>query len=467
MGAVVGVVLGLVVVDGALKLLLAVLGAAFIVIGIIEPRVIMYVLMVIVATLSQTKYGLETQGVFRISSYVLDPVRFNLYEILVYCLFIVLLAQRALGRRPREVPNWITVPCLVTGLIVIVQVARAMLAGAPYADVVAPFNGQYVLAAVVALWCFCELLGSASERLRMLDLLFVCASGRALFALGRYLVAGGDTANAYRELGVKVALWESADHLLFVFLIGVTIAAWACRRVHGTRLMLWAGGSVFMVLTVALSYRRTGWFGLAAALIILSLMLLRRDQRAVALVPVVFGTLIAVGVASYSRFSVGGGLIQRLFPDVVSRVEPTRQDEWALAWSTVAQNPILGEFTSERLVSRFATWDTRIVHNAFLFSWMKLGIAGMLSLVVLGGACVAYAVRGARARGLEDYISFGVIGLLPFALLLAMFETPLIETRTLLILAVAAALGVRVAHSSDPAPGAIAGPVRPEGGGHD
>lgn len=445
----IGVLLGLVIVGGSLKVLLACLGVAFVTLGVIYPRLILYLMVIFVACLSETTYGVQARGVFRLSSFILDPLRLNLYEILVYSLLAILIARRTLGSMPRRVPEWISIPCLVSALVLLLQVARTLAAGTPYMDAVNPWNGQYVLAAVAALWCFTELLGERLERLHLLDLLYVCATGRSVYALLQFAFGNGDTANAYLLSGVKVALWESADHLLFVFLIAVSIAAWATGRVTGRRLGFWASGSVFMALTVTSSYRRTGWFGLAAALIVVSVVLLRRHKRSIALVPLVLAMLGAIGAVTYSRFRTGGSLLARLFPDVVSRVGPTRQDEWALAWHTVAHNPFLGELTARRSASWFAFWDTRIVHNAFLFAWIKLGLTGLLSLCFLGATCVVYAIRGVRARTSEEYVSLGVLAIVPFTLLLATFETPLIEMRTMLILALAGALAVGTARTGE------------------
>jgi O-antigen ligase len=449
-GAATGLVLGVVVVDGGPKVLLACLGVVFLALSVVYPRLIVYVLVVLVTCLSQTEFGVQaTQSVFRLSSYTLNPVRLNLYEILIYCLLVILVARRALGRLPRGVPGWLTVPCVLTGSVMLLQLARALVAGFPYFDTVSPFNGRYVLAAVVALWCFAELLGELSARLRVLDLLYVCATGRAVFALVRFFFAGGDTANAYRGSGVKVALWESADHLLFAFLIVVLIAAWATGRIAGRRIAFWAGGSALMAATIALSYRRTSWLGLTAALVLASVVLLRRHQRSLALVGVVVAALGGIVAASYTRFRSGAGLMARLFPDVVSRVGPTRQDEWALAWQTILHNPIAGALTARRVASRFAYWDTSIVHNAFLFAWMKFGLAGLLSLCWLAVTCVVYAIRGVRMRISEDFISLGALSIVPFALALAMFELPLVELRTVLVLALTGALAVRVVCDSD------------------
>lgn len=437
--------LGLMIAGGSLMLIAAALGALLVALGALYPRLIMYVLVVLVVFLSEKAYALQTDHAFRLSSYVLDPVRLNLYEILVYCLLAILIARRALGSLPREVPGWITVPCLVTGLIFLFQLGRSLLAGVPYAEAMYRNNGEYVLAAVAALWCFCEVLADQAKRLQLLDVLFACATGRAAFALARYAFGAGDTANAYERSGVKVALWESADHLLFVFLVGVAIAAWGGEKVAGRRLIFWAGGSALMALTVMLSFRRTGWFGLIAALVVITVALLGRYRRSVALIPGLIAVVAAIGAWSYTRFAGSGSMVERLLPDVLSRTGSARQDEWALAWRVVVTNPVLGDLTARRGAAWFAPWPRAVVHNAFLFAWMHLGMAGLLSLILLAGVCIVYAVRGVRARGVEEHIALAALAVTPFALFLATFATPLIELRTMLILALVGALAVRVA----------------------
>ena len=112
---------------------------------------------------------------------------------------------------------------------------------------------------------------------------------------------------------------------------------------------------------------------------------------------------------------------------------------------------------ARRAASFFAFWDTAIVHNGFLFAWMKLGLGGLLSLVALAASCVVYAARGVSARGAEEHISLGALSIVPFTLLLAIFELPLVELRAMFVLALAGALAVRVAtslaeHPEDPEP---------------
>ncbi len=204
-----------------------------------------------------------------------------------------------------------------------------------------------------------------------------------------------------------------------------------------------------MALAVMLSFRRTGWFGLIAALVVVTVVLLRRYGRSLALIPALLAVVAAIGAWSYTRFASGGSTIERLLPDLFARAGSSRQDEWMLAWRVIADNPILGDLMARRAAAWFASWPRAVVHNAFLFAWMHLGLAGLLSLIVLGAVCAAYAVRGVRARGAEEHIALGAVAVVPFVLLLSVFEAPLIELRTMFILALVGALAVRVATALD------------------
>ena len=182
----------------------------------------------------------------------------------------------------------------------------------------------------------------------------------------------------------------------------------------------------------------------------MAIVLVRRRQRSVALLPVLFAVVGAIVMWSYTRFArTSGGLIERLFPDLMSRSGVTRQDEWALAWRTIVDNPVLGGLTAQRAGGRAQYWSTDVVHNAFLFAWMKLGLAGLLSLMTVAASCVVYAVRGVKARGPEEHIALGVVAIVPFGLVLCVFESALISFRTMSILALAGALAVRVATALD------------------
>jgi O-antigen ligase len=438
-----GAVVSYTLVHGSSKMLLLVAGSVFLGLGCVWPRLVLGLIVVLTVCLSETSYGVENPG-FRLASYTLKPLNLNTYEFLVYALFVILMARRLMDGRKVALPKSIVVPSLAFASVFVFQFARGLTNGISYQDVAHPWNARYVLAGVAALWCFSQLLDTPKMRLRLLDLLFVLATGRAIYALVQYFFGGGDAANAYRALGVKVALWESADHVLFTLLIVIAIAGWATQRLERTRLSLWMPASAIMALTIVLSFRRTGWLGLLAALVVAVFFLARRSRRVVALLPGLFAAAAGIMAVSYQRFVGAGSLLGRLLPDLVSQQGPTRQDEWALAWNTVARDPLAGEITARRSGDFFAFWDTRIVHNAFLFAWMKFGLIGLLALSCLVLACGRCAYKGVRSRDIEEHVALGVLGIAPFVLLLTTTGTPLIEIRMMLVLAVAGSLGVHV-----------------------
>jgi O-antigen ligase len=439
-----GLVIGFLLVHGSLKLQLLPAGVAFVAIGFFYPHLVLWLLVVLTAWFPETLYGVQNTSAFRLSSYVLDPFRLNIYELLIYALFIILIARRLIEPRRVKLPPSIVIPMLAFVAIFGFQFARALTGSATYREVMSFTSGRYALAGLAALWCFTQLLETRKVRLLMLDTLFAVATARAIYALFRYFAGGGDSADVYRTLGVKVALWESADHVLFVMLIVIAIAGWTLGRVGRLRSALWLPASALMAITIVLSFRRTGWLGLVAGLAVAALFLLGRSKRALVLVPAAVGAFVAVVAVSYRRFAGTGSLVHRLFPDLVAQQGPTRQDEWALAWSTISRNPLAGDMTARRASSLFADWDTSFVHNAFLFVWMKFGLLGLLALTSVIVACGRYIYRGVRARSSEDYVALGALSVAPFLLLVSASGTPLSEIRMVTVLAIAAGLGLSV-----------------------
>jgi O-antigen ligase len=199
-----------------------------------------------------------------------------------------------------------------------------------------------------------------------------------------------------------------------------------------------------MALTVLLSYRRTGWFGLLFALVLVALVSLRRSQRSLIMVPVFAAVAVGVSLISSARFGAQGGL-WRFLPDVSGTESVSRQVEWGLAWNGIERNLILGGGPmAERLTNPQLFWDPRIVHNAGLFVLLKFGLIGfalLMALVVVAARC---AMRAMATSSTEDHIALGVLATGPFVVLQAMSGTPLIEMRTVILCALFGALAVTI-----------------------
>ncbi|NLT35689.1 MAG: hypothetical protein GXX83_07300 [Gaiellales bacterium] len=451
-----GLLVAAVIVHGSLKMELLLAGIAFMGIGCAYPQVILWSIVVCTVFFSETRYGIDSPSVFRLGSYILDPFRLNVYELLIYSLFLVLVLRRLISRPRTVLPRSVTVPSLAFAALYALQLVRGLAGGNPYGELVHFFNGKFVLAGLAALYCFLQLLGTPKMRLRLLDVLFVLASCRAAYALINYFFGSGDAANVYRSEAVsvaKVALWESADHMLFTLLIAVAIAGWATRRISRGRAVLYMAAALPLALTVMLSFRRTGWLGLVLALVVLVAFLAGRSRRILALLPAAGAAAGAVLSLSYRRFPGTGGLLSRLFPDLAATGVASRPEEWALAWRTIAGNPFVGDLVARRAGSSLYYWDTRVVHNAVLFAWMKFGLLGMLSVGFLVFACIRFAVRAVSCRSAEEHVALAVVAIVPFAAMLTITGTPLIEIRMILVLAMAGALGVLVGSAAKDNPG--------------
>lgn len=439
-----GLFASLVLVHGSLEMILLLPGLLLFGLACVYPRLILWLIVVITVCLPETYYGVEDQSAFRLWAHMLQPIRLNIYEILVYTLFAILLVRRLTHDHKVVLPKSVAIPSVVLVCVYALQLGIGLATGTPYEEAFHRWNGEYVPLGVVTLWCCIQLLHTPKIRLRLLDVLFVLATGRAVYALVRYFFGSGDEADVYRSLGVKVALWESADHMLFVLLIVAAVAGWATQRLTRTRVYLWTPASILMAVTIVLSFRRTGWLGLVAALVVATFFLVRRSKRGFLLIPAILAATAGFLSVSYRRFAGSGSLLARLFPDLTAQVGVTRQDEWALAWQTIARNPVVGDIAARRGGASFAFWDTRIVHNAFLFTWMKFGLLGLLALSSLVLACGRYALLGVRSRCPEDYVALAVVGISPFVAMLTMTGGPLIELRMIIVLALAGSLGVGV-----------------------
>jgi hypothetical protein len=438
----IGIIAAYVLVNGSVKLVLLIPGLALVAAGFYRPEVILWPLMLLNVCFSGTQFALGGASVFQPGAYILDPFRFNISQILILVLFVIVLARWLLGTKLVRLPAPVWIPIVAFLCIYGFQLARALSTGVSYSEAVDPFNGVYVVFGITAFWCFVQVLDTPSKRTRSLDVVFGLATIRALIALYNYAFGAGDVANAYRVVGVKVALWETADHILFTLLIVIALAGWATHRLSRTRAALWLAGSGILVVTIMLSFRRASWFGLIAAIVLTVALLGPRFRRAAALAPVVLAMFAGVVAFAQQRFAGSGSLISRIFSDFAANNGPTRQQEWQLAWQTIMRNPLAGDIAARRAGSSFADWDTRIVHSVPLYAWMKFGILGMLVLALVPVACGWYAWKAVRARCSEEHIAFGVVGQAPIVFFYALTADPLIELRVMMFLAFAGALGL-------------------------
>lgn len=433
------------VTTGQTRLLLVIGYVTLMAVAFFRPDVLFWTLVPALALFGENTYGvLPGQSVVMLHSVTVSALNLNFDELLVYPLAAILLVHLALRKRkPAAIPASVWVPCAVTALVFLGYLVAALMSRINVSEALLTYNGKYVMLLVVALWCFAQCLQEPAVRLRLLDVLFVVCGSRAVYALGRYFFAGGDVSDAYRNIGLKVALWEIPDHQLFAFLIAVATAAALLRAVDPKRRYLWLAAAVPMVLTIGLSYRRASLIGVLMALVVLAVLLWKQGGRWLSVATA--GTFVAgLGLMS-QRFRQGGPLVASLFADVDSSAGQTRVYEWTLAWDTIRKDPLLGGGLMAERQAGIGDWSALFVHNGFLLVWMKLGFAGLAALVSLMVAVALRAWRAARAASPQRFIGLAALAMMPFIVLDVGSGDPLQHARSTMVFALLFAFAVTVA----------------------
>jgi hypothetical protein len=206
--------------ESQLRVLAAAAALSLLLLALAYPRVLFWTLLVVVVVFRETEYGFTASSSFTLSEIVLPGTTIGLLELMTYALTAIVAARCLLGNPVTRLPRSVEAVLLLLAAYIVLHVVAAVLWGWPFSSALHPWGGSYTLAGLAALWCFSQLLSEPSSRLRLLDVLFAVAAARASVALAGYFLGSGDVANAYQSVGVaKVAIWESANHLLYTFLI--------------------------------------------------------------------------------------------------------------------------------------------------------------------------------------------------------------------------------------------------------
>ncbi|MBJ6725361.1 O-antigen ligase family protein [Geomesophilobacter sediminis] len=173
-----------------------------------------------------------------------------------------------------------------------------------------------------------------------------------------------------------------------------------------------------MVFALVFSFRRGHWVGQIAAGLLLYLWSFRDARRKLAL-----AALLCALVASGSYLAAGGGeapgeerltLAARLGSIFNPSQHSNRHhfEESAVTLKDLSARPLLGMGLGGTHSPVPGAWRAEdqplhVVHNTFLYLWMKLGLAGISLLVVGGGVYLRRVhrfLRSAPASPLRDHV---------------------------------------------------------------
>ena len=255
----------------------------------------------------------------------------------------------------------------------------------------------------------------------------------ALIGLGVFL--GVQNLVVFRSIIASADLaWKVADArfpateaLIMVSTFGVLFLLLAVERWRSRAAL--AGLLLFMLASLVLTKGRTFWVAFAFGTV-LSLLFLggRQRYRLVLMTTVGSAALLVVTVTFFGQLAdlIFSGTLNRL----ASLEGATNQDisligrfvEWSALWDYIVQNPIVGygfgsTFRFYNIIET-ATVDRTFTHNGFLGAWFKLGLFGLIVLLVLWVRAMwdAFQVQRDAARPAR-YHSYALISLISLAAL--------------------------------------------------
>lgn len=283
----------------------------------------------------------------------------------------------------------------------------------------------------------------------------VLFGGRMVWALVRYAAFGGDPMNVYenvQRLDLRITFFDINDNLLAC--TALAVSAWRLIQVRGESWTKWnwlhAVIVILAVLTILLSFRRTAWFGLVLALMVM--VTSRHWPRRLVTVGIAGAAVLpAIAFLGLKRFSesaqTGGSLLTKLFPDVMRSggmsIETGRLSELTAMVRSVGDNWLWGLGAWGEFAGRFYP-DISFhrgyygyVHSGFGHMYLKAGVIGML---LFAGLFVVYVIYVGRWRNRVDAQHRAIfecsLAALAFSLPNLVGGTPITELRTMVLLGV-------------------------------
>lgn len=274
---------------------------------------------------------------------------------------------------------------------------------------------------------FCIAILNSRERIyRLLYILMAVASFKAAILSAAYLAGHGWHYDTYR-----VVTTDSADLLAFITLGLIAFHLLLRGDLKGIRAGLVGAACLPMLFAVIFSFRRAQWGGAVASLGLLFWGAARPLRRRM----VFFGIISLVAAGSLALMTgAGKGPLDLIALRLASIVDGNQssnvyhREESKQVLADLSKTPLLGlglgiPHTRLDIYGEADTISPNIVHNTFLYIWMKTGMSGF---IFLAWGFFLYARRILRFRKTSlDSESWGMV--LPLAasagLWLAMFLT--------------------------------------------
>jgi hypothetical protein len=319
-----------------------------------------------------------------------DPIRFGVTPmeyLLSLAIFAVVLDRMRAGR-PLRLAGPLTVPLMLVVLAGAAGVATGAFAGVSAHDMLIPAR-QLVWLPIVPL-----LVVNVVETDRQVR--GALAFGTALAIVKAAIGVAGVVAGVGLVVdGATITYYEpTANWLVLLAILGVGAAVLMRARPPA-----WAvAGTPLLVLSLALSFRRSFWIGAALGILLVFLLASRPLGRRIAVVAVALLGLAAWTV-SLQPVQTDTPIVERATSLQPSKVENNAQDRYRLdelrnVTAEIRREPITGlglggQWAAIHPLGIEHENGRGYTHVVALWWWMKLGILGLIAYLSLMGTLLA------------------------------------------------------------------------------
>lgn len=357
------------------------------------------------------------------ANFVYDPLPLRLtpMECLLTLAVLAVLVGRLKTDRPLRLAGPLTIPLALIVLAAVLGLVMGAFGGVSAEDLM--FASRQLSWLVVVPLLVVNVVETERDARNALAL----GMGLALLkaALGLIAVA---TSTGMMVDGATITYYDPvANWLVLLALLGV-VAALVMRA----RLPIWVlAGSPMLVLSLALSFRRSFWIGAILGVMLVLLLGSRPlGRRLLFLTAVLLG--IAIWVLSFQPIQGQSPIVERAKSLQPGEVESNAQDryrfdEWRNVTAEIAEHPITGlgfavEWTARYPLGVNHENGRNYTHVVVLWWWLKLGILGLLAYLTFMGTCLAMSWQLWR-RGRERWFAASGLAALCGLIAIAVVET--------------------------------------------
>ncbi|WP_124330792.1 O-antigen ligase family protein [Desulfonema ishimotonii] len=254
----------------------------------------------------------------------------------------------------------------------------------------------HIVLPVLCFYLCINILNDTMKIYRMIRVIFIACFIKSVILDSYYLMDRG-----FPFGDTKIVTTSSGELMAFSIIILITCTLLTFRRISGIGIVFPVLSSVPMAFAIIFSFRRGHWLGLIASIIFL-LMRSPRQQRkklmrylfVTVCLTVTFSCLLVNTVFLGNKTDISR--ISTRFSSIFDPEQHSNQHHYLESVQTVKdilKNPLPGLGLGSRhspVSEELLGWSedeqpTDVVHNGFIYLWMKTGLPGLLYFLWFGG----------------------------------------------------------------------------------